>query len=411
VRPTVLFYCQHSVGIGHLTRSYVLTAALAKRFRVVLACGGTLPDAIAPPAGVELVRLPPVGVGAAARFVSHDPRYTLERAWAARSELLLETIRSLRPAAVLVELFPFGRAKFARELVPVLEETRRVGGIAACSLRDILVTGRPDQRAHDERACALANAHLDVVLMHSDPRVATLEHTFRPPSPLTVPVRYTGFVVNGSAARQRRRHGVVVSAGGGLVGEPLLQAAVAAHRLSWPSTGLPMRVIAGPLLPPAAWERLRAAADGQPGLELCRSVPDLSAELRAAAASISQCGYNTSLEVVRSRVPALVVPYATEEEDEQRRRARRLERLGVLRVLDPERLDPAALARELERLPAFQPARAAIDLDGARSTCRQLWDLVTAPRRRRRARTPPAPLVTESSPGMRRARRAERTAA
>jgi predicted glycosyltransferase len=398
VRPALLFYCQHSVGLGHLTRSYALSAALAQRFRVVLACGGALPDGIEPPAGPELVELPPLGVGAAARFVSHDPRYTVERAWEVRAELLLRTFRSLRPAAVLVELFPFGRAKFARELVPLLEATRRAGAVAACSLRDILVTGRPNQRAHDERACALANAHLDVVLMHSDPRIARLEDTFAPHAALTVPVRYTGFVVNHASARAIRRPRVVVSAGGGLVGEPLLRAAVEAHRRSWPATGLPMRVVAGPLLPEPAWRRLQAAAAGQPGLELRRTVPDLGAELHGASASISQCGYNTALEVVRSGVPALVVPYATAEEDEQRRRARRLEQLGALRVLDPERLEPVALARELERLPAFRPARTPIDLDGAHSTSRQMGELVGVPAAPPHAHARPALLMTRTSP-------------
>ena len=65
---------------------------------------------------------------------------------------------------------------------------------------------------------------------------------------------------------------------------------------------------------------------------------DLGAELRAARASVSQGGYNTALEVVRSGVPGLIVPYATPEEDEQTRRARRLERLGAVRVLAAERL-------------------------------------------------------------------------
>ena len=38
--PTLLFYCQHSLGIGHLTRSFALAAALAQRFRVVFLNGG-----------------------------------------------------------------------------------------------------------------------------------------------------------------------------------------------------------------------------------------------------------------------------------------------------------------------------------------------------------------------------------
>jgi predicted glycosyltransferase len=398
MRPPLLFYCQHSVGLGHLIRSHALCAALAERFRVVLVCGGALPPGIEPPRGVEVVALPPLGVNGDGGFVSHDPRFTLERAWEARAELLQRTLHAVRPRVVLVELFPFGRAKFARELVPLLEAARRAGALTACSMRDILVTGRPNQRAHDDRACALANAHLDAVLVHSDPRFARVEDTFAPREPLTVPVRYTGFVVPNGDLRPAGPAGgpVVVSAGGGLVGEPLLLAAVAAQRIS----GVRMRVIAGPMLPADAWQRLRAAAAGRPGLELLRSVPDLGAELRGAAASVSQCGYNTALEVVRTGVPALVVPYATPEEDEQRRRARRLARLGALRVLDPERLDAATLATELERLATFRPTPASIDLDGAGRTCRLLAEIarVGAPRRPIAPNPRPAILVTRTSP-------------
>ena len=387
VRPPLLFYCQHSVGLGHLTRSYALCAHLAEWFRVVLVCGGTLPREIDPPAGVEIVPLPALGVGAASRFVSHDPRLTVDRAWAVRGELLLRTLRTLRPAVVFVELFPFGRAKFARELVPLLELAREHGAMTACSLRDILVTGREDQAGHDERACRLANAHLDAVLVHSDPRFARLEETFGPAGRLEIPVRYTGFVVRGRPPTAERHARVVVSAGGGLVGETLLRAAIEAQRIG---TGLPIRAIAGPLMPTQAFVRLEHAAAGVPGLELLRSVPDLAAELAGATAAVSQGGYNTTLEIVRARVPALVVPYATAEEDEQPRRARRLERLGALRVLDPERLEPATLAREIAGLRAFTPTCPAIDLDGGHGTCRELWALMQE--------EPPALLRTVASP-------------
>ena len=384
-RPSLLFYCQHSVGLGHLTRSYALCAHLAEWFRVVLVCGGALPEEIDPPPGVELVALPPLGVGAGSRFISHDPRFTVERAWALRGELLLRTLRTLRPGVVFVELFPFGRAKFARELVPLLELAHEAGAMTACSLRDILVTGRDDQAGHDERACRLANAHLDAILVHSDPRFARLEETFAPAAELTVPVRYTGFVVGRTRSQPRERR-IVVSAGGGLVGEPLLGTAIEAQRLG---TGLPMRAIAGPLMPEDAFERLRAAADGVPDLELLRSVPDLAGELAGATAAVSQAGYNTTLEIVRTGVPALVVPYWTPEEDEQLRRARRFERLGVLRVL--ERLDAKRLAREIRRLEDFQPTAPAIDLDGGRGICQELWDLMRDDPR-------PALLSTVASP-------------
>jgi predicted glycosyltransferase len=403
-RPPLLFYCQHSVGLGHLTRSYALCAHLAEWFRVVLVCGGSLPEEIDPPPGVEIVALPPLGVGAASRFVSHDPRFTVERAWAVRGELLLRTLRTLRPAVVFVELFPFGRAKFARELVPLLELAREDGAMTACSLRDILVTGRDDQARHDDRACRLANAHLDAVLVHSDPRFARLDETFGAADRLTVPIRYTGFVVGRTRSRPRERR-VVVSAGGGLVGEPLLRAAIEAQRIG---TGLPMRAIAGPLMPDDAFARLRAEAEGVPELELLRSAPDLGVELASATAAVSQAGYNTTLEIVRAGVPALVVPYATPEEDEQLRRARRFAGLGALRVLEPPGVcppgtypqgdrppgdppDAETLADEIRRLEAFTPTSPAIDLDGGHGTCHELWNLMRSDPR-------PALLATVASP-------------
>jgi predicted glycosyltransferase len=361
----LLFYCQHSVGLGHLMRSYALCAALQERFRVVLLCGGALPDAIRPPTGVQVVALPPLGVGADGAFASHDRRYTLEQAWTARRERILATFRAVRPAAVLIELFPFGRARFARELLPLLEAARAAGAMTACSLRDILVSRREDQQRHDDRAAERANAHLDAILVHSDPGFARLEETFAPATPLRVPVHYTGFVVREGAAAPRGEH-VLVSAGGGLVGEALLTAAVRAQ----PLTGMPMRVVGGPLLPEDAWERIDALAG--PEVELRRTVADLGAELREARASVSQAGYNTALEVVRAGVPGVLVPYATPQEDEQTRRARRLERLGAVRVLAPETLTPAALAGAIRGLRTFCPPPAAIDLDGAWRTAEWL---------------------------------------
>src|SRR6185312_6686134 len=128
------------------------------------------------------------------------------------------------------------------------------------------------------------------------------------------PVHYTGFVAAAppapaaGLARARRDRRVVVSAGGGRVGAPLLEAAIDAQPALWNAERVPMRLIAGPFLPEPDWRGLRRRARGRPGLELIRAVPDLAVELRGARASVSQCGYNTALEVLQAGLPALVVP-------------------------------------------------------------------------------------------------------
>jgi predicted glycosyltransferase len=372
-RPTLLFYCQHSLGLGHAVRSFALAASLTERFRVVLVCGGELPDGLTPHPDVELVSLPALGASRSGALVSRGTA-SLDSARRRRRRILLDTLRRLRPAVVVVELFPFGRRRFADELVPLLEEALAATPrpLVVSSVRDILV-GRADQRAHDTVSCVLANRYLDAVLVHSDPRFARIEESFRPGIPLRVPVRHTGFVVPADPVTRtapEREPRVVVSAGGGLVGAPLLTAALAARSLL--SDELRLEIVAGPFLPEDAWVELSRAASDTPGLELHRFVSDLGERLRSASASVSQCGYNTALDVVRARVPALVVPFAEGREDEQSRRAARLERHGAVRVLDPGRLTPDALAGEIHALLRFRPRPLELDFTGARASTKLL---------------------------------------
>lgn len=379
MNPTLLFYCQHSLGIGHLSRSFALCEALSQRFNVILLCGGKLPPTKSPPDGVQVIALPPLGAAIDGRLVSHDHRLTVKQAFEFRRSVILDVFRATRPEVVLIEFFPFGKKRFAGELLPLLEQANSLGPVApivACSIRDILVGRGGGQEAFDDRASELANDYFDTVLVHSDPNFAGLDESFRPRVPLRTPVRYTGFVVPKGTPQDGSKHGrhVVVSAGGGIAGAPLLTTAVETHRILG---DLDMRIIAGPFLPEDSWQDLRRRSEGRRGLSLQRSVPDLGAELRGARASLSQCGYNTALDILRAHVPALIVPFADNGEDEQTRRARRLETLGAVRVLDPADLRPRRLAEEIRALLHFQPHHPQFDLRGGPNTVRILDQLHT----------------------------------
>jgi predicted glycosyltransferase len=104
----------------------------------------------------------------------------------------------------------------------------------------------------------------------------------------------------------------------------------------------------------------------------------MHAEMRRAALSVSQCGYNTALDIVASGVPALVVPFAEGREDEQMNRALRLEALQLLRLLPPPLLDGARLAREIRASLGFTPEPAGLELDGAAKTAHIVGELLAA---------------------------------
>lgn len=380
-KPTLLLYCQHSLGLGHLTRSWALADALAANFRVVVLMGGAAPPGLSPPHSIEVLALPPLGQSSSGDLVSLDSHYTIDDAKRVRQQTLVETFRTLRPDVLVIELFPFGRKKFAFELVPLLDFQSRLchwRSLVLCSVRDILVSRGTEQQDHDERARIVAERHFDAVLVHSDPALANLDDTFRPRTPMRVPVYYTGFIAPGGVRvrPEEPRREVVVSAGGGRVGEPLFRAAIDAYDLLWPTERLPMKIIAGPFLPDDVWQSLIAGAHDRPGLRFERTVPDLCGELSCAAASVSQFGYNTALDILRARVPALVVPFGEGHEDEQRSRALRLEQLGVVRVLQPKDLEGRTLAAEIMATLAFQPRAAHVDLNGTDRTVRLVGELL-----------------------------------
>jgi predicted glycosyltransferase len=382
-RERLLFYCQHSLGLGHLARSLRLAEGLTERFDVLLLNGGRFPPGTRLPAEVSVLNLPPLGHDADNQLVSHDPAYSVAQACVRRTELLLAAVRDTRPAVVLIEMYPFGRRKFEFELVPLLNAVAARSGAdrpkVVCSLRDILVQRAVGQRKHDERAVIVLNAAFDAILMHSDPAFATLPESFQPRTPLRVPVHHTGFVAPPAPAPVTHRlPRLIVSSGGGMVGEPLVRAAVEVHRDLFIRTGLRTTVVAGPFLPEPVWAWLREQATLSPVLEAVRRVDDLAGEIARSSLSLSQGGYNTTMDLLRAGTPAVVVPFADGGENEQTVRTGRLTELGVLRMVPATSLgDRETLLSALAAAAAAQPAPVRLDLCGAQHTARILADLTT----------------------------------
>lgn len=383
-RPNLLFYCQHAVGMGHLIRSLALAEALADHFRVVFLNGGRVPDNITFPANIEPIDLPPLGLDQNQKLVSLAPGYQLQPAMQVRRQQILNIFNNLNPRVLFIELFPFGRKKFAFELLPLLKLAKAGGkSVNVCSLRDILVDQRRNQQHHDDRARWLVDRYFDAVLVHADPSFVTLSDSFKPRLPLSKPVWYTGFVSPRQdptgAAREPLpaipKNSVVISAGGGSVGGRLLSCVLEAYPRIQSRRPVPLVIIAGPFLSDSEWLNLQRKSNNFRNLTLLRSVPDLRALLKNAAASISQCGYNTAVDVLMTGVPALFVPYSRGEENEQLRRAQNLARRQLALCLPESELTPESLAHGIGQLQDFRPAPHRLNLDGASASARRVAEL------------------------------------
>jgi len=194
----------------------------------------------------------------------------------------------------------------------------------------------------------LADRYFDVVLVHADPRVGRLEDTFEPPA-FRVPIRYTGFVAPEPARDPApivlQPHEVVVTCDSRRPDGALFRAAIEACD-HWPrGEGLLVRIIAGPACPDGELAGLQAEAAGRAGVVVQRSAPDLHAMASSGAISVSDGSCDTVFEMLSTGVPSLIVPDTGE--DEHGEWAHHLAALGVVRLLDRERLCGAALADEI----------------------------------------------------------------
>lgn len=375
----LLFHVQHLLGVGHFRRAMALARACESLgIEVILASGGRPVEGI-PPAG-HLVQLPPAesADSSFAKIVDEAGR-PIDDAWRERRRAaLLDLFARTRPDLLLIEQFPFGRRAFRFELMPLLEAARSGPRrpIVACSLRDVLVAKSDPKRQVE--MIALARDYFDRVLVHGDPAVIPLEASFPAAAALADRIAYTGYVLDSVAAASPAGGSadgageILVSAGGGAVGRPLIEAALAARPLTqWRDKA--WRIVAGPGMAERDLAALRASLPK--GVVLDRVRPDLPALFARCHLSVSQAGYNTVMELLSVRARALVVPFAEASETEQTLRARRLAALEMIDVIETDALEPATFAAAIDRAAARE--RPAIDLhfDGAARSARILMEL------------------------------------
>lgn len=362
MKPRLLFYCQHVLGMGHMVRSREIVRALSD-FDVWFLNGGEPVEGFGFPEEVRVVQLPPITSDVEFQGISAP-----EEIRTARREKLLAISAEVQPDIAVVEMFPFGRRKFAFELVPFLEALPG-RAVVVSSVRDILVSKR-DQARHEEQACRLLNEHFDMVLVHADEKFQRLEETFTRAADIRCPVHYTGFVTQpvSGARKESAQPSIIASAGGGRVGFDLLDSTVRASGLI--SARLPhvLDVFAGPYLPPKEFDALVQSAAGAPWIRIERFAHDFAERLMSANLLVSMAGYNTCMNVLATGIPALVFPFTGNGNEEQTIRAKKLEALGLLKVIR----DRSVSALAAQMVAAIGEPKAAagtvLDLNGAANT-------------------------------------------
>ena len=376
-RPVLFFHVQHLLGIGHQMRAAAIARACEAAGIAVHYVTGGFEDRDWDLGGATIHQLPPVRVRNRdfSEMVDENGQLIDDAWWDRRSQACMDLFNRLDPDLLMLEGFPFARRKFGRELLPVIDIARQRGVPVVSSVRDILVP--PASEKKRLKALEIAGNHFDRLLVHGDPDFIRLEDSLPGAEGLSDRLAYTGYVDGGdlSVRPSDNRDGIVVSVGGGAVGEALLRLAVAAarnigdDRLHW-------RLLCGPNLPDQAVRSLETEITGL-NVTLEPARPDFRQLLATSRLSISQAGYNTVMDLMAARCPALLVPFGEGGESEQPMRARLLADRGLVTMLSEQNLSAEGLAHSavtvLSKNSDFEPVP--FTMNGAEATAAALLAL------------------------------------
>ncbi len=379
----ILIYCQHVLGMGHFFRTLEIARTFASHTVILVTGGGDIPVQL--PAFIRQICLPGLMMDQSfSALHSLLPGKTIDQIKEERQKILWDLFETQQPDLFLVELYPFGRKAFRFELDPLLEKIRKNNTRkdktckVFCSLRDILVE-KIDRAVYEARVTQTLNQSFDALLIHSDPEAVKLESCFSSMATIRIPVVYTGFVTPfpdpGKRDGIRRSLGVspkeslvVVSAGGGNVGGDLLVATGLAHEFLETRASVKMLLITGPYMDDRERNQIKALATEN--IRVVEFYPEFVSLLHAADLSVSMGGYNTLMNCLAARVPALIMPF--DQNREQKMRMDRLHSYGALFLLARQEIKPAVLARRIqERLDKQQQnsrPSTILDLTGAART-------------------------------------------
>lgn len=373
----IAFYCQHILGIGHLKRSLQLCSALADKGHTLLLFLGGSATHIAD-TRIEVCQLPCLRMDENfGGIFPCDPDAELTQIKQERQEILLQKMDAFAPDVFITELYPMGRKAFRFELDPLL---KKLQGSCLCvaSVRDILVEKEEGKEKFEKRAVKILNSFYQGLLIHSDPKVITLDESFTQMNEITIPVHYTGFIAPKktqfttacSSTPSNTLPTIIASIGGSRVGEQLLeQVCTVSHQRV---DRFQFKVFCGKDSPQEYIDHLQKIAD-----QNVRVLPfssDFDSELAGASLSLSMAGYNTCMNLLQIGVPALCFPFA--QNREQSLRINRLEGISNIHFLHQKDLQATRLLQRIEETIAIGYTKNTINLDGADSSAHLIEEMI-----------------------------------
>jgi predicted glycosyltransferase len=345
--PRVLIYSHDTFGLGHLRRSRAIANRLVQKnpsASVVIISGSPIIGSFEFGDGVDYVRVPGVVKLPNGDYTTLSLNLPLDEAVEMREALILQTTRTFRPDLVIVDKEPTG---FRGELVPALEHARAEGARIVLGVRDVM--DDPQVLVPEWERKGAIDA---LITYYDDIWVYGLREIYEPlagmnlPEPVKRRIVYTGYLRRELPPQPNltrypkltKGPFVLVTTGGGGDGFELIDWVIRAYEAD-PAIPTPALLVFGPFIAREQRARFMERIARLPNVDAIVFDAKIEHLMMKASAVISMGGYNTFCEILSLDKRALIVPRKTPRL-EQAIRAEHAARLGLLRQLDGDGLEP-----------------------------------------------------------------------
>jgi predicted glycosyltransferase len=313
-----------------------------------------------------------------------------------RKQLISNVLLNYTPDIFLVDHMPHGAMG---ELLPALEAIKhsRIHTQVVLGLRDILDSPEVTiNRWQVEGAYEVIERYYARILVFGMQEVYNVVEKYQIPESDAGKVFYCGYVTNLAKAsdahniraryladKSTNARLIVVMAGGGADAYPMMSTLIDALPKVLEDQPCVVAVVTGPFMPAELIADLSQRATQLP-IHMMESVNDSLSYISAADLVIAMAGYNTSVEILRMKKSAILIPRAGPSA-EQRTRARLFADKHWVDMIDPDELTPDNLAQQISdhlRHPIENNSNHRPNLHGAAAAAKHTLAVLTSKKER-----------------------------
>jgi predicted glycosyltransferase len=354
----IAIYSQDGFGLGHMQRTASIAweiYRLRPEASILTFSDSQLGQFFPISPHHDYIKLPSIAKEGPGNWKATHLRMSFPEILQLRKELISNALLNYAPDILLVDHMPHGAMG---ELLPALEAMKHFGLQTqnVLGLRDILDSPEVTiNRWQVEGAYDVIERFYARILVFGMQDVYDVVDKYQLPESAAKKVFYCGYVANldnernAYSIRARYLAGkpadtrlIAVMAGGGADAHAMMSTLIEALPKVLEDQPCSVAVITGPFMPVELIADLERRAGRLP-IQMLETVTDSTSYISAADLVIAMAGYNTSVEILRMKTPAILIPRAGPSA-EQRTRARLFSEKRWADMIDPDDLTPENLA-------------------------------------------------------------------